>query len=154
MLQASSHVRRSIHPTPLLFPETPCLRSQFSLCIMTPGFPDWRHANKCNAHDVMLSAHAKSASKAAQILNDIARGRSIMTKIVLRRSFTVRMHVILRHRVTRSKSRCEPRRRGCDSLSLLAGASHILMAETKRALLAPGSMSLHFDPRRTRLSFV
>ena len=49
---------------------------------MTPGFPDWRHANKCNAHDVMLSTHAKSASKAAQISNDIARGRSIMAKII------------------------------------------------------------------------
>ena len=65
---------------------------------------------------------------------------------------------ILRYRITRSKSSREPGRRGCDStqapLSHLPGASHILMAARKRSGLPPGSMSLHFDPRTTRLSFV
>jgi len=78
--------------------------------------------------------------------------------LVLRRTFTVRMHVILRYCVTRSKSRCEPRRRGCDStlarLSLLRGASPTLMAARKRSSLTPGSTSLHFHHRKTGLFLV
>ena len=60
-------------------------------------------------------------------------------EISWRRSFTVRMYVILRYCVARSKSYREPGRRGCDStqarLSLLPGASQTLMAARKRKVL-------------------